>query len=86
MKVKMKKELPKGSIVALVTPYDDYGKVNYKEIKRLIEWHKSQGTAGLVVFGTTGESCCLSDIEKEKNTDNCVGFLQRRPFRFCRER
>jgi len=68
----VQKTLPTGSIVALVTPYDESGKVNYKKIKRLVEWHKSQGTSGIVVFGTTGESCCLSTAEKEKILATCL--------------
>ena len=45
-----------GSIVALVTPFQEDGSVDYEELKRLIDWHIAEGTDGIVVVGTTGES------------------------------
>lgn len=49
----------KGSIVALVTPMTDEGKVDYPSLKALIEYHLAQGTDGIVSVGTTGESATL---------------------------
>mgnify|MGYP000355582899 CR=1 FL=1 len=46
----------KGSLVALVTPFDDHNRVDYAALKRLIEFHVAEGSNGLVVAGTTGES------------------------------
>jgi 4-hydroxy-tetrahydrodipicolinate synthase len=48
-----------GSIVALVTPFDEQDRVDYDALQRLIEFHVSQGTNGLVIAGTTGESATL---------------------------
>jgi 4-hydroxy-tetrahydrodipicolinate synthase len=45
-----------GSIVALVTPMHDDGSVDYAALRRLIDWHVAEGTACIVVVGTTGES------------------------------
>ena len=45
-----------GSIVALVTPMQDDGSVDYPALRRLIDWHIAEGTACVVVVGTTGES------------------------------
>ncbi len=45
-----------GSIVALVTPMQDDGSVDYPALRRLIDWHIAEGTACLGVVGTTGES------------------------------
>ena len=45
-----------GSLVALVTPMHDDGSVDYAALRRLIDWHVAEGTACLVVVGTTGES------------------------------
>ncbi len=45
-----------GSLVALVTPMQDDGSVDYAALRRLIDWHAAEGTACLVVVGTTGES------------------------------
>lgn len=45
-----------GSYVALVTPFHPDGSVNYEKLKQLCDWHVENGTDGLVVLGTTGES------------------------------
>lgn len=51
-----------GSCVAIVTPMDG-DKVDYQSFGDLVEWHISAGTQALVVAGTTGESCTLTDDE-----------------------
>jgi len=53
----------KGSLVALVTPFDASNRVDYASLKRLIEFHVEQGTDGLVIAGTTGESATLERAE-----------------------
>jgi len=53
----------KGSLVALVTPFDDHNRVDYTALKRLIEFQVAEGTDGLVVAGTTGESATLATEE-----------------------
>ena len=45
-----------GSIVALVTPMLEDGKVDYPCLRRLIDWHIAEGTDCVGVVGTTGES------------------------------
>ncbi|QZA79032.1 4-hydroxy-tetrahydrodipicolinate synthase [Deefgea tanakiae] len=45
-----------GSLVALVTPMDADGQINYSALRKLVDWHIEQGTDGLVAVGTTGES------------------------------
>ncbi len=45
-----------GSIVALVTPMQADGSVDYPALRRLIDWHIAEGTDGIGVVGTTGES------------------------------
>ncbi|MEM6618057.1 MAG: 4-hydroxy-tetrahydrodipicolinate synthase [Pseudomonadota bacterium] len=54
----------KGSYVALITPFKD-GQVDDGALKRLVDWHVSEGTHGLVPVGTTGESPTLSHEEHE---------------------
>jgi len=49
----------KGSLVALVTPFDDADRVDYPALERLIDFHVDAGSDGLVVAGTTGESATL---------------------------
>ncbi|QQS17024.1 MAG: 4-hydroxy-tetrahydrodipicolinate synthase [Neisseriales bacterium] len=52
-----------GSIVALITPMQQNGQIDYVALKRLIDWHIVQGTDGIVLGGTTGESVVLEDEE-----------------------
>jgi 4-hydroxy-tetrahydrodipicolinate synthase len=52
-----------GSIVALVTPMDNQGAVDFDSLSRLIEFHIEQNTDALVAVGTTGESATLSETE-----------------------
>ncbi len=49
-----------GSIVALVTPMHDDGRVDFDALKRLIDWHVAEGTDCIGVVGTTGESPTVS--------------------------
>jgi 4-hydroxy-tetrahydrodipicolinate synthase len=49
-----------GSIVALVTPMQEDGSVDYPALRRLIDWHIAEGTACIGVVGTTGESPTVS--------------------------
>ena len=53
----------KGSLVALITPFQENGDVDFEALKRLVEWHIEQGTDGFVCCGTTGEAPTLSDEE-----------------------
>ena len=48
-----------GSLVALATPFDANNRVDYGAVERLVDFHVRQGTSGLVVAGTTGESPTL---------------------------
>ncbi|MES2952780.1 MAG: 4-hydroxy-tetrahydrodipicolinate synthase [Pseudomonadota bacterium] len=45
-----------GSIVALITPMQDDGSVDYPALRKLIDWHIAEGTDCIGVVGTTGES------------------------------
>jgi 4-hydroxy-tetrahydrodipicolinate synthase len=49
-----------GSIVALVTPMHEDGRIDYDALHRLIEWHIAEGTDCIGVVGTTGESPTVS--------------------------
>ncbi|MDP8290270.1 MAG: 4-hydroxy-tetrahydrodipicolinate synthase [Candidatus Susulua stagnicola] len=56
----------KGSIVALITPFDSQGQINDDKLKELIDWHIEKGTDGILVCGTTGESATLTHPEHRK--------------------
>jgi len=45
-----------GSIPALITPMLADGQVDYPTLRKLIDWHVAEGTDGLVIVGTSGES------------------------------
>ena len=50
----------RGSFVALITPMLANGDVDYPSLNRLVEFHITAGTDGIVSVGTTGESATLS--------------------------
>jgi 4-hydroxy-tetrahydrodipicolinate synthase len=52
-----------GSIVALVTPMDASGAIEWERLLELVEWHIGQGTRAIVAVGTTGESATLDVTE-----------------------
>ncbi|PMP64634.1 MAG: 4-hydroxy-tetrahydrodipicolinate synthase [Caldimicrobium thiodismutans] len=52
-------------MVALVTPFKD-GKIDEESFRNLIRWHLKEGTHGILVSGTTGESATLSKEEKKR--------------------
>jgi len=52
-----------GSIVALITPFDEAGEIDYSALAALVSLHLEAGTDALVVAGTTGESACLPGDE-----------------------
>ena len=54
-----------GSIVAIVTPMQDDGRLDFERFKALIDFHIEQGTDGIVVVGTTGESPTV-DFDEHK--------------------
>jgi len=45
-----------GSLVAIVTPMLDDGSLDFDAFRKLVDWHIKEGTDGIVVVGTTGES------------------------------
>jgi 4-hydroxy-tetrahydrodipicolinate synthase len=46
----------RGSLVAIVTPMHEEGELDLDAFRNLIDWHVREGTDGIVVVGTTGES------------------------------
>ncbi len=62
----------RGSLTALVTPFEKNGALAEKAFRDLVEWQISEGTTGLVPVGTTGESPTLSHEEHRKVVKACV--------------
>jgi 4-hydroxy-tetrahydrodipicolinate synthase len=46
----------KGSLVAIATPMHEDGSLDLPVLEKLVEWHIAEGTNGIVIVGTTGES------------------------------
>lgn len=55
----------KGSIVAIVTPMHEDGSLDLAALRALIDFHVAEGTDGIVVVGTTGESPTV-DVEEHE--------------------
>lgn len=49
-----------GSLVAIVTPMHTDGSLDFDGLRKLIDWHVAEGTDGIVIVGTTGESPTVS--------------------------
>lgn len=62
----------RGSLTALVTPFDKDGRFDEKAFRALVEWQLGEGTNGLVPVGTTGESPTLSHEEHRLVVKSCI--------------
>lgn len=61
----MKKVIFTGAGVAIVTPMNADGSINYEELKRLLDFQIEGGTDAIISCGTTGESATMSHQEHE---------------------
>lgn len=55
-----------GSMVALITPFNEDGSVNYRRQGELIKWHMENGTDAVLILGTTAETPALTTQEKDE--------------------
>ena len=53
----------RGSLVALVTPMTESGDVDFVAFGRLLDWHAREGSDGVIICGTTGESPTVTTAE-----------------------
>lgn len=58
----------RGCGTALVTPFDDRGRIDFGVLEALVEWQIAEGADFLVTCGTTGESATLSREERQAVT------------------
>ncbi|MGI9200460.1 MAG: 4-hydroxy-tetrahydrodipicolinate synthase [Woeseiaceae bacterium] len=65
----------KGSLVALVTPFNSQDRVDYAALADLIEFHVREGSDGLVIAGTTGEAATLSRDEHVELIERAVELV-----------
>lgn len=61
-----------GSLVAIITPFNEDGSVDWAALEALVEWHVSAGTDGIVPCGTTGESATFTHAEQAETIARVV--------------
>lgn len=59
-----------GAGVAIVTPFQENGEINYEKLDELIDYHCENGTDSIIICGTTGESATMTEEEHME----CVKF------------
>lgn len=67
-----------GSLVAIVTPMRDGGDVDFEAWIRLLDFHLENGTDGIVVGGSTGESATLTEAELRELTERACAQVKKR--------
>jgi 4-hydroxy-tetrahydrodipicolinate synthase len=67
-----------GSLVAIVTPMRPDGTLDFAAWRRLLDFHLDNGTNGIVVGGTTGESVALTDDEILELAQQACEYLGKR--------
>ncbi len=68
----------KGAGVALVTPMNEDGSVNFGKIEELVEFHIANGTDAIIACGTTGESATLPIEEHLDVIKTCIEVANKR--------
>ena len=68
----------KGSMVALITPFNEDGSVNYNKIKELVDFHIAEGTDSILALGTTAETPTLTMAECDEIVKTVIGHANGR--------
>jgi 4-hydroxy-tetrahydrodipicolinate synthase len=66
METAMSKKLLTGSFVALITPFNKDGSVDFAAFRTLLRFQEDQGTSAVLIMGSTGETSMLSPEEKRE--------------------
>jgi 4-hydroxy-tetrahydrodipicolinate synthase len=61
-----------GSFVALITPFNRDGTVDFAAFRTLLKFHADNGTSAILIMGSTGESSMLSQDEKKQIIVECA--------------
>ena len=64
----------KGTITAMITPFDASGEVDYGKLKAIVEEQVAGGVEGICAVGTTGESPTLSHAEHHKVIEKTIEY------------
>ena len=67
-----------GSIVALITPFNEDNSINFNKLYELIEYQYICGTDALLILGTTSECSTLSEYEKDRLVEYVVNLNNKR--------
>lgn len=68
----MSKKLMTGSFVALITPFNKDGSVDFAAFRALLKFHEDNGTSAVLIMGSTGEVSMLSPEERKKIIAECA--------------
>ncbi len=71
----MKKQIFKGLCTAIITPFTD-GEIDYVSFKLMLERQMQAGIDAVVVLGTTGEPCTITEKEREKIIKTAVAICK----------
>lgn len=64
-----------GAGVAIITPMNEDGSVDYQEFERFIDWQIDNGTDAIIICGTTGESSTLDEDEHLECIKWCINYV-----------
>ena len=64
----MSRKLLTGSFVALITPFNKDGSVDFAAFRTLLKFQEGQRTSAVLIMGSTGETSMLSPEEKERSS------------------
>src|SRR5258708_15281531 len=65
METTMSQKLLTGSFVALITPFNKDGSVDFAAFRALLKFQEDNGTSAVLIMGSTGETSMLSPEEKK---------------------
>lgn len=74
----MKNTVFTGSACALITPFNESGRIDYRNLRRQIDYQISNGTDALVICGTTGEASTLDNRERRQLIKSAVKYTEDR--------
>lgn len=74
----MKEPVFRGTSVAIVTPFNQEGEIDFYKFKQLIDFHVENGVKAVTVAGTTGECSTLTDDEQIELVEKCVEYVNGR--------
>ena len=71
----MKEPIFTGAAVAIITPMNEDGSVNYDEFAKFVDFQIENGTDAIVICGTTGESSTLRVVEHTECVKWCIDYV-----------